>query len=257
MRKEEITIFLIIVPLVILLFFTAAIIVILQLRKKKLQHILEKKTLEENHAQQLLSAQFESQQWAMQFIGREIHDSVGQKLTLASLYNKQLAGIVSLNVNDRMNAIGGIIDESLTELRQLSKTLTNPELINANLLSLLQEEAYRINVLGICTITITHSEIPFELTSEKKYTLFRLLQEFMQNSLKHAHCKKITIDLQTSENTLYIKATDDGNGFNMAETSNGIGLQNMKTRAAQLMGQYQLTSKQGEGTMLTLVIQKM
>ena len=190
----------------------------------------------------------------MQHIGTEIHDNVGQKLTLASLYSKQLnAGTV--NLEEKINSISKIIDESLAELRQLSKTLTNPELANAGLLFLLNEEAKRINASGICFVAVVTNEPEIVLTQSEKNILFRLLQEFIQNSLKHSGCRKITINIHKEKDLLTINASDDGKGFDINTASGGIGLQNMKRRAEQLHAIYELISEEGKGTTLNLQLQ--
>jgi signal transduction histidine kinase len=212
----------------------------------------EKQASEILYQKQLAFVQAESQQQTMKHIGTEIHDNVGQKLTLASLYTKQLAAGTIRNMENKITEVSNIIDESLTELRQLSKTLTNSDLANANLLMLLNEEARRINSSGICYISIDSHGGEFILPQTEKNILFRLLQEFIQNSLKHARCRKMDIILQKENEQLNITATDDGKGFDTTITSTGIGLQNMKRRAEQLNAIYQLNSEIGKGTSLTL-----
>jgi signal transduction histidine kinase len=208
--------------------------------------------MQQLHERQLLQNQFEIQAQTMQHIGTEIHDNVGQKLTLASLYTKQFSNRSVEEMETKITAVGNIIDESLTELRQLSKTLTNPELANASLEFLLNEEAKRINVSGICYVSINNSCADIVLPQADKNILFRLLQEFVQNSLKHSDCRRISIALEKMNEKLFITATDDGKGFDTSDVSTGIGLQNMKRRAEQLNALYQLSSESGKGTTLTL-----
>lgn len=210
--------------------------------------------INQQHQQQLLSTQLQSQTQTMQFIGREIHDNVGQKLTLASLYSKQLLGYTGTGA-ETINTIGNIIDESLADLRQLSKSLTNPALAETPLAQLLQEEAARINSLGSCFVQVTDTTSQNHLTPAQKNILFRMLQEFIQNSLKHAGCKKIKIGLQTVNTIFTITAADDGKGFNPLEKSKGQGLANMQRRAEELQATYELKSEPGKGTQLIVQIQ--
>ena len=180
------------INIVILILIFGIILFIVQYRKRRLMHNKEKQQIDERHQHELLATQFESQKQTMQHIGTEIHDNVGQKLTLASLYSKQLSTHTP-NLEEKIQSIGAIIDESLIELRQLSKTLTNPELANAGLLQLLNEEAKRINAAGICHVTIRSGETEIELPQSDKNILFRLLQEFIQNSLKHSACRRMCL----------------------------------------------------------------
>jgi signal transduction histidine kinase len=249
--QSEIIILVVIINLILVILIIGIVFFIMQYRKRRMQNEKERKVADELHQKELLSIQLDSQQHTMQHIGIEIHDNVGQKLTLASLYTKQLATGTANNMESKIAEVGSIIDESLIELRQLSKTLTNPELANATITTLLIEEAKRINASGICHVSINSKEDVF-LPQAEKNILFRLLQEFIQNSLKHASCRKININIGKENEMLKVTAIDDGKGFDMATPSKGIGLQNMKRRAEQLNAAFKLESKSGEGTTLVL-----
>lgn len=252
--QTEIIIFIATVNLIVLLFIGGIVLFIKQYRKRRLEHIKETSDLHELHLRELLSSQLLTQTQTMQFIGREIHDNVGQKLTLASLYSKQLLGNAK-NAEEKINTISNIIDESLADLRQLSKSLTNPSLAEASLAQLLQEEAVKINSLGSCHVLITDDATGYVLTPAQKNILFRLLQEFIQNSLKHAGCKKIKIDLQPVNNNFTVSASDDGKGFDATQKKEGQGLLNMQRRAEELNAVYEFKSAPGMGTQLVLQLQ--
>lgn len=251
MDKPQIQITILVIFLIVFTLLAGILFYIFQYRKKKIDHIKETELLSEKYQKEILNTQLQSQQETMQFIGREIHDNVGQKLTLASLYSKQLLSNAK-NTEEKINTISNIIDESLADLRQLSKSLTNPSLAEASLAQLLQEEAVKINSLGSCHVLVTDDATGYVLTPAQKNILFRLLQEFIQNSLKHADCKKIKIDLQAANNSFTVSAQDDGKGFDSAQKSNGQGLRNMQRRAEELNAVYEFNSVPGSGTNLTL-----
>jgi signal transduction histidine kinase len=230
-------------------FITGALLYLRQYRKKKLEHEEEKNSLQEQHQLQLMQTQLNSQQQTMHHIGREIHDSVGQKLTLASIYTKQMTA-----ENDKAAAIYSLIDESLRELRQLSKSLTDPELLTISIHDLLMKEAERVNASGACYLRIEPLAAPDNLEPGEKNTLFRLLQEFIQNSLKHAACRNITISFLKDDAQLVVHATDDGKGFELQANNAGNGLYNMKRRAEELKAELLLNSRPGSGTQLTIKI---
>lgn len=254
MGQTEIKIFIILTGFSVLVFVIGTILFLFQYRKRRLIYEKEKIMINEKHKLDILHTKLESQQQTMQHIGSEIHDNVGQKLTLASLYSKQLSSN-TVNLEDKIGSISRIIDESLTELRQLSKSLTNPEFANASLLALLNDEAVKINNSGICHVLIHSNETEPGLQQNQKNILFRLLQEFIQNSLKHSGCRKINITIQKQAEKLLIEARDDGKGFNTTELFEGIGLQNMKRRARQLNASFDLQSGEEKGTVLHLQLQ--
>lgn len=221
-----------------------------------MQFEADKQVMHEKHLRELIQAQLESQQLTMQDIGQEIHDNVGQKLTLASLYTQQLSFTNKIPAaNEQLIAIGNIINESLTELRSLSKSLTGQQLQQANVVQLLEAECERINASGVCKARV-ESNKPIIITEQPALNmLLRMLQEFMQNSLKHAACSLIVIDIQQQDNGIVIMATDNGKGFDiaLAQASNrGIGIANMKRRAGLIGASFGMTSSIGNGTQLKI-----
>jgi signal transduction histidine kinase len=84
--------------------------------------------------------------------------------------------------------------------------------------------------------------------------VLRIVQEFLQNSLKHSGCSRITLRMQHDDGGLEILASDDGKGFTTGEKHTGIGLDNMKRRAEVMHADYALESKPGEGTRMRLFI---
>ncbi len=243
--QKEITIFIVVVNIIILILIAGIILFVLQYRKRKISHTKE-----------LLSSQLEMQQQTMQYIGREIHDNVGQKLTLASLYTQQLAyENKAPQVNDKIENISHIINESLVELRQLSKSLTDDSIADNMITALLQKECDKVNGTKKCRVNFSSNQQNIVLTYQTKSILVRIVQEFLQNSIKHAGCKNIDVSLNVNDDALLLQLKDDGKGFdtNMV-SSNGIGLNNMKKRTELIGGKFYLKSKAGIGTNLDITI---
>jgi signal transduction histidine kinase len=223
-----------------------------QFRKKTLEYKTEKDRVQ----QQLIAARLEIQEQTMQHIGREIHDSVGQKLTLASLYaytlvlEKQYPGIEA-----SLNSIGKLINETLAELRGFSKNLTDSEFLNASFESLMEHECKKVNAFGKCLVTLNISGAPITMPFDAKIITLRLIQEFLQNSLKHASCKNIMLQTFNGNKGFRLNASDDGVGFDVASVAGkGIGLKSMKQRAATIGASIQVQSQKGQGTKLQFFI---
>lgn len=236
-------------------FITGIILFIKEYRKKKKIHQEELETIDLLHQEELLKTQNEIQKETMQHIGKEIHDNVGQKLTLSSIYLQQLVFENKFpQLNTTINNINDIINESLTELRQLSKSLTDDAIKNSSLVDLISQESTRVNQLETCKIKFKNS-LTTNITSYKtKSILLRIVQEFIQNSLKHSNCKIISIDLLNNENTLTLLLSDDGKGFDINTIeSSGIGLKNIYKRIKILNGSSILQSDK-TGTELTVNI---
>jgi signal transduction histidine kinase len=256
MEQEDLIYLLIFTSIFLAIFIAGSILYILQSRKKKIESIKEKEKSQIMHQQEILNTQLEMQTQTMQHIGREIHDNVGQKLTLASLYAQQLVYENKIpHITDKIENIGSIINESLAELRQLSKSLTDDNIKSHTIIDLLQEECEKVNQLKKCIIIFTCEQYKIELNYQQKSILLRIVQEFLQNSIKHAQCKNITVSLHEKQQIIQLYLQDDGKGFDTSITTNkGIGLANMKKRAEMIGGEFTLESKVNNGTKLTIEI---
>lgn len=214
-----------------------------------------KKINEINFERKLLSTQIEIQTQTMQHIGREIHDNVGQQLTLASLYTQQLAYENKVpNIKNSIENISTIINQSLSELRELSKSLTDNTIDNDSILTLLENECNKIKELKICTVTFDSNAENIILSYQVKSVMLRITQEFIQNSIKHANCNAIKVSLEVENAVLKLSLIDDGSGFDTTKNyTKGIGLNNMEKRTEIIGGTFDLTSS-ASGTKLTIKI---
>ncbi len=258
MGETEFEIFAVLINLILLVFIVGIIVFFLKYHKRKLISEKEKALLNEQHAQDMLQSKLEIQQQTMQDIGREIHDNVGQLLTVASLYAHQLVYDNKFPEHNKQAAeIGNIVDLSLAELRNLSKNLTSEKAEMHELIELLHNECTRINALNICKVTCNHNELNFTIPMAVKNMMVRIAQEFIQNSLKHAGCRNIVLDFNHTTAGLAVRMHDDGRGFekNAAPgNSTGIGLSNMKKRAELMGATFSHSSKLNEGTFLDIFI---
>ncbi len=255
MGESSLNIFLAFISVILVVFIIGITLFVSQYRRKKLQYEQEKTSIAKKHELELLNIQLQAQEQTMQFIGREIHDSVAQKLTLAAIYTQKLEYENQYpGMTGRLESISSVINDSLHELRDLSKTLTDNKMHDSSLEELLSAECERVNETGICRARITTS---FEgmISVTVKSFLLRIVQEFLQNSLRHSEARMINVTIEEKEGDLYLTAFDNGKGFDTKNVgSKGIGLSNMERRVHSMGGNFQLTSKSGEGTRLEVRI---
>jgi signal transduction histidine kinase len=212
----------------------------------------EKNKVEHQHEVQLFSTKIEIQQQTMEYIGKEIHDNIGQKLTLASLYTQQLE---HENKTPNIKTISMLIDESLAEMRELTKSLTDNSIEDNIICKLIEEECERVRKLNLCTVKFICNQRKIVLNYQTKAIIVRIVQEFFQNSIKHSGCKNLNLQLNVFEKKAVLLLIDDGKGFDSSKIySNGIGLRNMKKRTEMLEGSFVLESKINMGTKITVTI---
>ncbi|MDQ8142024.1 ATP-binding protein [Chryseobacterium sp. CFS15] len=259
MGKTELYLTVILFNIFFVLFLVAVMIYIRKYKQRKIEHINEIQLKNEIHQKELLATQLEIQQATMQQIGRELHDNIGQKLTLASLYTQQLLYENKVTTEcERIEQVSQIINQSLQDLRSLSKTLTDDNINQKDIITLIQEEVHTASVIKKCKIHFEHNFKCLDLDFVHKNVLLRITQEFIQNSIKHSQCKNIFIRLNTTEENLWeLKINDDGIGFEIDKIlSNGIGLTNMKNRTAIIGAEFNLESNENAGTLIEIKLKK-
>lgn len=256
MGQTEYLLIIILFNVFLLAFIVAAITFVVQYKNKKRENQAQLAQQEVFHQKELLTTEMEIQLQTMQHIGREIHDNVGQKLTLASLYTQQLAYENKVpNINEKIENIGEIINQSLKELRHLSKSLTDNTIENGNIALLLQQEFERVKELKKFKVNLDITNEDLALSYQTKSVVIRVVQEFLQNSMKYANCETLSISVAKVDNKLKIVLSDDGVGFDIENIhKNGIGLANMKKRVELIGGNYLLQSIKNVGTTLNIEI---
>ncbi|MBV1924570.1 MAG: two-component sensor histidine kinase [Flavobacteriaceae bacterium] len=256
MGEKELIVSLILFNIIFIAFISAIIIFVRQYRIKKKAHLAEIQNIDEVHKKELLETQVEIQSQTMKHIGREIHDNIGQKLTLASLYTQQLAfENKAPQINQNIENISEIINQSLIELRQLSKSLTDNSIEENSITELLKQECKRINDLKKCEVIFDNGSNINIKSYQVKSFLFRISQEFLQNSIKHSKCKNIHVSIHKNNGKIQLTLKDDGKGFSIEKLkSKGIGLKNMKKRTILIGGSFLLESEKDIGTSLTIEI---
>lgn len=223
--------------------------------KKKNNLLLKQAESQKIFEKELAYAQIEIQNQTMQHIGREIHDNVGQKLTLASLYTQQLAfENKAPHINENIENISKIINESLSELRELSKSLTDDSIQENSFFNLVSNECIKVRKTKKCRISFDCEDKNLDLEYQQKSILLRICQEFIQNSLKYSQCKYIQIKISFQNNIIELELSDNGIGFDTTQISNGIGIENMKKRTELLNGTFELLSYANLGTNLIIKI---
>jgi len=237
---------LLIVCTLIILFF-----IVFQKRKNKL--LLDKIKQQKAFDEEISRTQTEIQEQTLKSIGWELHDNVGQLLSVASMQLSILGTQVSPEIKNSITETTNIVRESLKEVRSLSKSLNNEVVLNIGFEKSITNELDRLKRLKFtkAELHVKGDTIPIG-NKKHEIIMFRILQEFLSNSVKYSEAKNLKIILDYQSGNLLIEASDDGKGFNVETAEKGSGLLNMKSRAALINATFHLTSKIGEGVVLTI-----
>lgn len=196
---------------------------------------------------ELAESQIEIREATLRNISWELHDNIGQLLTLAKIQAQTVK-----EHPERIDEVVTTIGTGLNELRALSK-LINPDVIkNLSIAEAVQMEIDRFNRLEFIKSTLTVTGTPQKINDKIEIILFRILQEFFSNTIKHSKGSNLDIQIDYG-GELYIEAIDNGVGFDSeADSFNGIGLLNMKNRANLIGATLEITSKSNKGTLLRI-----
>lgn len=237
---------LVIVSTLIIVFF-----IVFQKRKNKL--LLDKIKQQRLFDDELSNAQTEIQEQTLKNIGWELHDNVGQLLSVASMQLSILKTKLPEDLKKPFNETNNIVRDSLREVRALSKTLNNDVILNIGIEKTISNELDRLKKLKFASaqLIIQGESIPFK-NKKHEIIVFRILQEFFSNSVKYSNAKHLKVILNYTINAIKITASDDGIGFNNTTIEKGSGLINMTSRAALIKAILNIESQEGEGVKLIL-----
>jgi signal transduction histidine kinase len=153
---------------------------------------------------------------------------------------------------EQLNDTKALVSETVQEVRTLSKTLNYDVIVKNGLLASVEVEIGRFNKLQFLKANLEVIGEEIALPNEHDIIMFRILQEFFSNVIKHAKAKKLFVLLDYQLECLKIIVEDDGVGFNMNIQSQNSGLETMKNRAALIHASFDLKSSVGNGTKLEL-----
>jgi signal transduction histidine kinase len=210
--------------------------------------------LKTQHEQDLLMAQLQVQENTFSWIASEIHDNVGQKLSLAKLQLNKISIAEFNGKNAVLNDSIQIITETLDDLRDLTRSTSNEKINQEGYLGLLKTDIERMNRSGSFHFKLTVTGEEYYLDSKVELMIYRMIQETLNNILKHANATNINLALHYSDEQLELRIEDNGKGFDFQEITKGNGLSNIQKRASNLNGIAVINSIKNKGTTVNIKI---
>jgi two-component system, NarL family, sensor kinase len=175
-------------------------------------------------------------------------------LTTVKLYI-ELCRDQKVDVTATLSKCIDYLSDSINEIRTLSKQLSAPSLGNMDFKETLKDLIESLSSAAQLEANVTFEHLPFaEMENELHLTLYRVLQEQLTNIVKYAKATQVNISLREESNLLLMTLVDNGVGFDPLSRRTGIGITNMKSRVEILNGRFQLSSRAGDGTTLSIEI---
>jgi signal transduction histidine kinase len=221
-------------------------------RIRKQQKELERETA--RRQQLVMEAVIEAQEAERSLIGLELHDNINQVLTTVKLHNEMVMDGIG-DPKQVLQRSTHYLQDCINEIRSLSKRLSAPTLGKITLCDSVGELVQSINLTGKLTIQSECGDsINALVRKEVHLAIYRIIQEALNNVLKHAAATEARVHLALQNNgSLLLLVTDNGRGL-CDDTSDGIGITNMRTRAESLGGSFHISGRKGHGCRIEVSI---
>lgn len=227
-------------------------------QKKMLQNKIHTQQLEAEYQKELLKSTLESQEKERRRIATELHDGVGAMLSATKLcINMMKNGTIPMEELDlAMVDAKEMLDDTIETVRRISKDLLPASLEIFGLSKALSELCEKLSTRET---PINFYEIgeKVKLNAEDELLLYRIIQELINNALKHAQASSVKVSINWNY-PIEVVVSDDGKGFDLLKTKEdvkrGIGLYNIENRVSLLNGEVKFDSAVDEGTRISIVI---
>ncbi|WP_197082410.1 sensor histidine kinase [Pedobacter sp. BMA] len=213
--------------------------------------------MKQNFDSEILQTRIEVQDQTMQSIATELHDNVGQLLSLTTL---TLNSVDLSNLEKAKKKIEnslGFVNNSIKELRELAKLLHGEQIVANGIGHAIEQEINWLSKSGVYELKVNNQLLGFSGTSpDKDLIILRLLQEVINNIIKHAQATVIDIESHFKDGVLFLNVKENGIGFEVEESKNrsGMGLNSIYKRIEMINGQLNLTSSPNQGTSILIEI---
>jgi len=203
----------------------------------------------------VLKAIIETEEKERSRFAKDIHDSIGQQLSAIKFYIGASADAVEDTAQKEilLKANAALVDVQ-ADMRNICFNIMPKSLEIFGLVRAVKELCSKMELPGQMKINITESRFP-RLPVQQEFALFRIIQEFFNNALKHSKATALQIQFSTGKKKVMITLTDNGVGFDLEKLNNyGMGLNNVRSRIRPYNGEVNIITRPGEGTRYEILI---
>jgi two-component system, NarL family, sensor kinase len=259
MQSIEVIYSILVTTTLIALLVCFVIYVLVTYKKNHNRFVQELQTINSNFEKELLATQLEIQEQTFQHISQDLHDNIGQIISLTNLSVSNMMDTSDEKVKDRAKHAMGLLARCLDEVRTLSKSLSSENIKNIGLAAAIINELQQIEKTGAFQIYSMLTGKSRCLTEEKELVLFRIFQESINNIIKHSSAETVCVSLHYGESNFHLGITDDGIGFDVdgklknCGANCSSGLRNIIRRSMLINASYSITSDNKEGTKINII----
>lgn len=261
MQSEFPEVAIVIITTTILLLFLVGFIVIMLIlnQKSRLAQVQELRLMKEKYEQELLRTQLEIQENIFGNLSQEIHDNIGQSLTFVSLSLLTVPVENGSEAHLYIEESRKMLQKAIAELRDLSKGLQTERITEIGLAKSIEFELQRLERTNLYKTSFNFTDVRNLMDHQTETILFRIVQEMLNNIVKHARASELEVSLTHDYETIVLEIRDNGIGFDPGallgkEHSKGLGLRNIRKRATLIGGTCIINSIKNSGTTIRITI---
>lgn len=217
-------------------------------------HELELHRMKQDQRIMMFSSMLEGQEQERTRLARDLHDGLGGLLSGIKIELSQVNPEHPAESRQNLSRTIQHLDNAVNELRRIARSLMPELLMKYGLAEATREFCKNLNVAGKTSVVCQVFNYKEKLSQEKQIVLYRIIQELVNNALKHADATQVLVLLQQRDDILFVTVEDDGKGFDVseAEVKNGSGIANLKARAEFLNAEIDIQSSPKTGTTVTI-----
>ena len=224
-------------------------------QQKEKRLINKNKESELQKHKQIIQATMDGHEKERQQIGKELHDNINQHLTTTRLYLEVARDKVTGESHEIIDLAHKGLSHIIKEIRQLSQSLVQPDLNDIGLIESVKDICDLFQRTHTFPVNFYHRNFnENQLPTNLKLVLFRIIQEQLNNILRHAYADTIQIRLQSDAEYIILFIADNGQGFDSSDFKRGSGITNIISRAGLFNGQVKIEAAPGKGCSLSIAI---
>lgn len=203
----------------------------------------------------LKKAELEIQEHTLRHISSELHDNLGQIASLIKIHLHTFSLADKAAAEAKIEELKDLVRQLIGDLKALSVSLNSEKVAQLGLIKSLANEIDRINKTGqFQSVLIVKNDLSGRLDNSKSVILFRMVQEILNNMIKHSGGTHFNIVVDGAENLFTLVCIDDGVGFRTHDESHsgGSGLSNLRERARLINANLSIQSVPGSGTTVSI-----
>jgi signal transduction histidine kinase len=227
-------------------------------KRRRKEHVQEKEQMKVLFEQELLKSHLEIREQTLKNISQEIHDNIGQVLSLVKLNIGTMDITFPVAWKEKQDDSKYLLGKVIQDLRDLSRSMDTDFIVEKGLYHAIEHEIELIRKTGIYKVELLAEGDNCRMEPRKELILFRIFQEIINNILKHAMADNINIRMLCETTSFTLEVADNGTGFDVGSLfdgnnyKGGLGLKNMQKRSLLIGGHFDIRSNMPGGTVISI-----